>query len=204
MSATRLDRRDPRRPPVRVGDDPDETAVVTVSSGVPPVTSTGPVVDAVGGDQGAVEQQVPGPLVHRRGDHLGQAGRPGGEHIEGFVQVAVSGLEADGVVTGRVSDRGASTHAPREQNRLGEATRRWPEQRCGRRRGWQVPCALARRIARPGGAAVPRAVVRDAGSGLPVMAVTYGIGRFGGTGGDRRNRGGARFLPERRERCPGA
>ncbi len=62
--------------------------------------------------------------MNRLGDNLGHLGGLGGEHIKGLVQVAVGGLEADGVVAGEVSDRGALAHEPQQQDRLGEVAQR--------------------------------------------------------------------------------
>ena len=121
MGAARLHGRNPHRPPISIGEELDQSAVLTVLSGIPAVTSTGPVVDAVRGDEGTVQQQMFYRLLYRVGDDVGQVECLGGEHVEGFVQVSVDAGKTDGVVAGQVSDHGALAHEPRQQDRLGEA-----------------------------------------------------------------------------------
>jgi len=63
--------------------------MVLVLAGVPAVTARSGVVDTVGGDQSAIQQQVV--IAGRDGvlHHIGEIRRLGGPDVEGFVQVAV-------------------------------------------------------------------------------------------------------------------
>ncbi len=85
--------------------------MVTVLPGVPPVT---PIIHAVGFDEGAVQRQVLRSCTDRFDQDGGQFGGWGGEHVEGFVQVAVGAGEADRVVAGQVRGRGALAHEPQQ------------------------------------------------------------------------------------------
>ena len=64
--------------------------------------------------------------LHRSSGDVRQVGDLSGEDVEGLVQVAVGGLEADGVVVGQVGDCGALAHETQQQDRLSEAPQRPP------------------------------------------------------------------------------
>jgi hypothetical protein len=118
----------PHEPPVEVADNLDVAAdnlvVAAVASAFASAPAIGPrtaVVDAVGGDEGAVQQQVFLAGLESMLDHVSEVESLGGDHVEGLVEVAVGAGQADVVVDGQVSDRGALAHEPQRQYRLGEA-----------------------------------------------------------------------------------
>ncbi|WP_432534923.1 hypothetical protein [Kineococcus arenarius] len=89
-----------------------------VLAGAPTIRPGPAVVDAVGVDQGSTYQQVLVVGLQRVPDHVSEVGGLSGDDVEGLVQVAVGGGQADAVVVGQVEDCGALTSEAQQTHDL--------------------------------------------------------------------------------------
>ncbi len=116
---------DPQGEPVRGGDELDVRAESAVFSGVPQMDrgalgADGGVGDAVGGDQGAVDDDVGSARGEAFTQHVGKFRRLGGEHVDAFVEVPVAGGDRDAGIACQGRDRCALPEPAQYQHRVRE------------------------------------------------------------------------------------